>query len=359
MAIEILDAVEDARGWHGSLEKLPQGLRDIYFEPEYAALHRFHEGTRALLFAYDRAGERWLYPFLLRPIERIGEQALSETWFDIETPYGYGGPLASTEDAEFMAAAHRAFTQWCLETKVVAEFVRLHPLVRNERWVDPHMEVVYDRETVSLNLRGFDALGPDELPFDKMTRYMLRRAAGPGMSMEVYPAREYFAEFVRLYGLTMERLGADDYYYFSEEYFAGLRELTCDAGWLLAARQDGVCVAASLFLKGQRWLHYHLSASDPERRAPGATNALIYRAAQLGSREGFEVLHLGGGISQATDDSLLKFKRRMGTDAHAFYIGKRIHQPLTYASLREMWARAYPSLVGRYGGRLLCYRSVA
>ncbi|HEV7860361.1 MAG TPA: GNAT family N-acetyltransferase [Pyrinomonadaceae bacterium] len=357
MAIEILDAVVDARGWRGWLGKLPPGLRDIYFEPDYAALHRFHEGTRARLFAYEDAGQRWLYPFLLRPIERIGEHALAEKWFDIETPYGYGGPLASTQDAEFLASAQRAFTEWCLETKVVAEFVRLHPLLRNERWVDPLMEVVYDRETVSLNLKGFDALGVDELPFDKMTRYMLRRAAGPGMSIEACPAEEYFGEFVRLYRLTMERLDADDYYYFSEDYFAGLRRLICDAGWLLAVKQDGECVAAALFLKGQRWLHYHLSASDPERRVPGATNALIYRAALLGSREGFEVLHLGGGITQATDDSLLKFKRKMGTDAHAFYTGRRIHQPRVYALLREMWANAYPSLVQRYGRRLLCYRS--
>jgi hypothetical protein len=357
MAIEILDAVADALEWRGLLEKLAPELRDIYFQPEYAALHRFHEGARALLFAYERAGQRWLYPFLLRPIEGVGEHVLEETWFDIETPYGYGGPLASTPDAGFLSAAHEAFTGWCVEAKVVAEFVRLHPLLRNERWVDPLMEVVYDRETVSLKLEGFDALGLDQLPFDKMARYMLRRAEGLGISVEACLVEEYFEEFVRLYRRTMERLQADDYYYFSEEYFAGLRRLMLEAGWLLAARQDGECVAAALFLKGERLLHYHLSASDPERRLPGATNKLIYNAAMLGSREGFEVLHLGGGISQASNDSLLKFKRKMATDAHAFYIGKRIHQPRVYALLRDLWAGAYPSLVQRYGRRLLCYRS--
>jgi hypothetical protein len=357
MSIEILDAATDAENWRGLLERLAPTLRDIYFEPEYAALHRFREGTRALLFAYERAGQHWLYPLLLQPIEHVGGRALEETWFDIETPYGYGGPLASTQDAEFLASAHGAFTAWCLEMKVVAEFARLHPLLRNERWVDPHMEVVYDRETVSLNLQGFDALGIDRLPFDKMTRYMLRRAEKLGLSVEAYPAEESFDEFVRLYRRTMERLHADDYYYFNEDYFAGLRGLIADSGWLLAAKQDGEGVAAALFLKGQRWLHYHLSASDPSRRLPGATNALIYNAARMGSLDGFEALHLGGGISQATDDSLLKFKRKMGTNAHAFYIGKRIHQPRVYAELREMWGRANPSLIQRYGRRLLCYRS--
>jgi hypothetical protein len=358
MAIEILDAVGDARSWRGLLEKLAPGLRDIYFQPEYAALHRFREDTRALLFAFESAGQQWLYPFLLQPIKRIGEHELEESWFDIETPYGYGGPLTSTTDAEFLAAAHGAFTGWCLDEKVVAEFVRLHPLLRNESWVDPRMEVVYDRETVSLNLRGFDALGADELPFDKMTRYMLRRAEGLGISVEACPVEEYFDEFVRLYKLTMERLEADDYYYFSDDYFDGLRRLINDAGWLLAAQdENGELVAAALFLKGETRLHYHLSASDPSRRLPGATNKLIQQAAMLGSREGFEVLHLGGGITSAPDDSLLKFKRKMGKDAHAFYIGKRIHQPRVYESLREMWARAYPSLVQKYSGRLLCYRS--
>lgn len=357
MAIEILDALTDSRAWHGLLERVPAGLRDIYFRPEYAALHCFDEGSRALLFAYERGPELWLYPFLLQPIEPIGGVPAHGEWFDIESPYGYGGPLASTEDREFLDHAHRAFAGWCIEAKVVAEFVRLHPLLRTERWVDPQMELVYDRETVSLDLKGFDRLALAELPFDKMTRYMLRRAEGLEVSFEACPSEETFGQFVRLYEETMRRLGADDYYYFSEDYFSGLRRLVCARGCMLAARDEGECAAAALFLKGETRLHYHLSASHPERRPPGATNRLIYEAARLGSREGLDALHLGGGITTAEDDSLLKFKRRMGTSAHAFYIGRRIHSPAVYAALKEAWARAYPSLIHRYGGRLLCYRS--
>lgn len=356
--MRILDALGQAREWTTLLERLPRALQDIYFSPEYAALHRFDQGTRALLFAYERGdGALWLYPFLLQPVEPIGPERVGEGWFDIETPYGYGGPLASDSDAGFLADAHAAFAEWCAASKVVAEFARLHPLICNERWMDSRAEVVYDRETVSLNLQGFDALSLEEVPFDKMTRYMLRRASNLEIEIEDAPSQASCAEFVRLYGMTMGRLGANDYYYFSEEYFEGLRRVVQKSGWLVWARAGAERVAAALFLKGETLLHYHLSASDPERRAPGATNRLIYEAARLGAKQGLEALHLGGGITGAEDDSLLKFKRRMGTRAHPFRTARRVHQPQIYERLREAWARAYPALAEKYGRRLLCYRT--
>jgi hypothetical protein len=360
MSRKILDAVDDAAEWRRLLEALPPFMRDVYFRPEYVALHRSIEGSRALMFAYRREadGACWLYPFLLQPIKGITTQdSAPATWFDIETPYGYGGPLASTEEADFLAKAHAAFNDWCDEQNVVAEFIRLHPLLRNERWLDSQVQLVADRETVSLNLVDFNKLAPEALPFDKMARYMLRRAERAGVRVETCEPRDDFDKFVALYRETMRRLGADEYYFFDERYFRGLRELIEDSGWLLAATLDEEWVAAALFLKDTSYLHYHLSATKPEPRLPGATNLLLYTAAQLGSRDdSLTTLHLGGGTTPQPGDSLLKFKRSMATDSHSFYIGKRVHHPAMYATLCEAWASAYPTLIAQHGRKLLCYR---
>jgi len=154
----------------------------------------------------------------------------------------------------------------------------------------------------------------------------------------------------------MDRLGVDAYYHFNEDYFLGLAQLVQNSGLLLAAVQDEEWVAAAVFLKGSTWLHYHLSAADPDKRVPGATNRLLYTAAQVGSQRGLKRLHLGGGRTSMPDDSLLKFKRSMATDSHSFYIGKRIHNPDVYALLRKLWEQCYPSLRPKYSDRLLCYR---
>ena len=353
MPIEILDAVTDAEKWRCVLGSLPLPMQDVYFCPEWVRLHRFQPGARAIMFTYQEANEVWAYPFLLQPITHIGEHALDQTWFDIETAYGYGGPLASTEETGFLTEAHCAFAEWCQEQGVVAEFVRLHPLLHNERWLDPRVELVYDRGTVSLRLRE---LTSSELPYNSTARNMLRRAERARLHVQAYPVYDHFDQFVTFYLRTMDRVHADEYYYFNEEYFRGLRELIQKTGWLLVAQQDEEWIATAIFLKGPVWLHYHLSASNPDKRVPGATNQILHAAAQIGSQHGLERLHLGGGRTSKPDDSLLKFKRSMATDSHSFYIGKRIHNQDVYASLRAIWEQQYSSLVPKYGQRVLFYR---
>lgn len=356
MTQAILDAVADAGTWKELLARLPESLRDVYFGPEYAALHCFTPGSRALMFAFQDDDQVWLYPFILRPVPRIGDYLPQETWFDIESPYGYGGPLASTDAADFCAAAHRAFTAWCQEERIVAEFVRLHPLIQNQRWLDPRVELVYDRPTVSLNLANFSTLDISELPFDQTSRYMLGRARRSAICVEALPAYECMDKFSVLYRKTMERRGADVFYYFNEQYLRGLGQLIDDAGCFLAAKQGDQWVGAAVFLFGADSVHYHLSASDATKRLPGATNLILYEAARLGSDRGLSTMHLGGGVTAAPDDSLLRFKKSMGTNLHSFYVGKRIHNRKRYARLRNAWEKAYPSLVAQSGHKVLCYR---
>ena len=51
---------------------------------------------------------------------------VSSTYRDIESVYGFTGPVASTADGDFLAAAWQAFGTWCSTQHVVAEFVRAH-----------------------------------------------------------------------------------------------------------------------------------------------------------------------------------------------------------------------------------------
>jgi hypothetical protein len=353
MLVQVLDTVSDTQAWRGALAVLPASVQDVYFQPEYVSLGVCAPEQRALLFVY-RQGERiWVYPFVISAIVHVAGDHLDEPWFDVETPYGYGGPLSNTDDASFLASANQSFAAWCRQNRVVAEFVRLHPLIGNQRWLSPQVELVFDRETVSIDLTR---VKDDKPPFSKDACYMLRRAERAGMSVTAQSPTAAFEYFVRLYCQTMERLGADRDYYFSGDYFAKLANLADMLGWLLTVEGTDGWLAGAIFLRGPCCLHYHLSASDLDKAPPGITNMLISTAARLGHHAGLRRLHLGGGRTSARDDSLLKFKLSMATDRHSFYIGKRIHQPGIYASLKERWSRSRPELTEKYGSRLLCYR---
>ena len=349
MESEILCGSSDRQHWDEVVERLPPPARDIYFSSAYVGLHSVEGNTRAFLFVYRRGDRMWLYPFLLQPI------TTTDGWtglFDIDAPYGYGGPVSTTDDVGFLADAHRAFSDWCDDREVVAEFVRLHPLLQNQRWLDPRTTTLADRLTVSLDL---SCLKAGDLPYSAATCYMLRRADRLGCTVGVRSVKDGFEPFVKLYLAAMERLGAEDYYLFNQTYFLGLQDLAQNTGWLVVAETAGEWVAAALFLRGPRWLHYHLAATHPDHRLPGMANLLIHSAAQLGADHGLELLHLGGGRSTAPEDSLLKFKATMATCNHTFHIGKRIYRPALHQELCSEWRSRHPDLVPLYGNRVLCY----
>ena len=345
------DIPDDVGQWNETLSRFELDAQDIYFRPEYVSLHA--QAGEGRLYIYEEAGDFWIYPMLVRPIDRIGRKLLKENWFDIESPYGYGGPTSTTLDPGFLERAHEDFDRWCGNEGLVAEFVRFHPVIGNECCASPKMERVYDRDTFSIDLQSME---PGEMSFSPRPRNKIRRARKLGVRISECQGEEAFERFRGLYMATMDRKDADTLYYFGDRYFSGLKELVKERGYLLSACQDEEWVAAGIFLRGERLLHYHLSASTRDIYVPGATNLMIYEAAKLGRKAGLISMHLGGGLTGRPDDSLASFKKSMSSDKLGFHIGKRVHNRGIYDDLREIWNREFPHLIGVYGGHALFYR---
>lgn len=353
MSVRLLDAVSDASAWQNLLRDL-EPARDIYFTPEWVALHALSPDTEGKLFSFEASGHLWAYPFLLLTLRRIGRRDLTIPIHDIESAYGYAGPVSSTSDPIFLSKAWASFFEWTRGYGVVAEFVRLHPLICNECFLDPAMNCTIDRETVSIDL---ERIREGASPYGSEALYMVRRAERAGVQVVIVSPDAGMPAFKHLYRRTMDRLSATPYYYFSDAYFARLEALVTRSGWLLAAMQDGQWIGAAIFLRGACWMHYHLSAADPDKRVPGVMNLLLHRAAVLGAQEGLLRFHLGGGTTKMPRDSLLRFKKSMATEVHGFRIASRVHNIAAYDRLRKIWCEEFPSLAEIYGERVLCYHT--
>ena len=105
---------------------------DIYFRPEYAVLSSLIDGGTSEEFSFDSQYGTVSYQFIKR---EIPQKHNGETYFDIITPYGYGGPLVVPSSPDKREALVRsfceAFDKYCLENNIVSEFVRYHPLYNN------------------------------------------------------------------------------------------------------------------------------------------------------------------------------------------------------------------------------------
>jgi hypothetical protein len=151
----------------------------------------------------------------------------------------------------------------------------------------------------------------------------------------------------------MKEMGSADFYLFDDTYFERLQALVQKSGWLIAAEVNGQWAAISVFLRHGRFIHYHLSAQDRALKATGASGIILEAAASLGAASGLSHLHLGGGRTNASDDSLLKFKRSMSTRTDSFFFGKKIHLEETYRGIQSLWKSNFPEISSE---KLLFYR---
>jgi hypothetical protein len=335
----VYDAVQDRASWRKTLAKLPAHARDIYADPDYISLFSFEPGTRGTCVVFERGKHLWLHAFLLQPI--------GADRFDIETAYGYGGPSSNTQDSAFLTAAQAAYTEWLTTHGVIAEFLRLHPLIENRAFVNGTIE--RDRTTCSIDLTK-------PVQFNSKVQNMLNRARKAGVDVQRVSAVDHVDTFHAMYDANMAALDADSFYRFDRDFFANLAPLLDRQGVLLAAVLEGRWVAASMFLHAKPYLHYYLSAMDLDARVPGTVNLLLNEAALIGQTLGCERFHLGGGRTATEKDSLLLFKKSVCTDEHDFHISKRVVDPEGYAAICDAWRHAHPEMAERYGHRILCYR---
>ena len=319
--------------WSAAVERLDES--DVYHLPAYHRVAEANGDGEALAFIAESGEKLLLHPFLRRPIERVGDEPVDGGWVDLESVYGYCGPVATTSDPTFLAAAWEAFADWCGAAGVVAEFIRFNPLLRNERLASAGTAIVRDRETVAVRLDvSADALWGG---YPSVQRNMVRKARMAGLSA-ARTGEEAVDGFADLYHETMRRVGADAWYAFGDAYFAELARLPQLVSFEVR-EPDGRVAAAALFLRHRTRIHYHLAAT--RRDSPGgAANLLLHEAAEWGRGEGASVLHLGGGRTPAPDDALLRFKAALSRLRLPFYTGRRVHNREMYDDLCSRWLRS-------------------
>ena len=82
-----------------------------------------------------------------------------------------------------------------------------------------------------------------------------------------------------IYNSTMEKDDAEEYYYFSSEFYKSvLKDLPQNAQVFWAEKDDQV-IAASIMLTANGRMNYHLSGSLREFSSLAPTNLLLYEAA--------------------------------------------------------------------------------
>ena len=323
--------LERPQDWDEALGRLPD--HDIFHTWGWHAAFEGIDERRSFAYIWrDRRGILF-HPFHLRPIEGGGT--------DIETVYGYSGPLSSNDDPQFLKDAWSPYTRWCADQGVVSEFFRFNPLLGNQVWAPPGMSVTLDRQTVVVDL----SQGPEALwsGYEQTQRSRVRKAERGGLVVEDRPLAVDPTALGAFYRAAMAEIGAAKSYFFPDEHFVRLGELFGENAREFRVTQGSSLMATALFLRESGRLHYHLAATPRATRAACPTNLLLHRAALWGMEHDCRILHLGGGRTAAPSDDLLAFKRQFSRSRTEFIFGTRILDTDRYRALCQAW-------LGRHGG---------
>lgn len=334
MELELL-TLEKEKRWLEILELFPAA--DVYYLPAYLRAWKINGDGEPLAVYYEDADGRVFYPFMVREIASLSwlkKRSDFAGYADIITPYGYGGPLIASPPGrrkKLLANFRRFFDSFCREKKFICEFVRFHPLLENHRDWPPDFPVEFNRYTVVVDLReGEEGVWRE---MSSACRNRIRKARQKGLEVRVSPGGEEMEQFLRLYYLTMEKVGASSYYFFPEEHFSALAKLAENL-LLLQIQKDGETIAAGLFFVFGPFMAYHLGGSEPSFLKYAPNNLLLFAAALAGIERGASFLHLGGGFTEKGEDSLFRFKKSFAPRGlREFWVGKKIHLPEAYYRL--------------------------
>ena len=312
-------------------------VSDIYFDPAYGKLCEKTEGGEIVFWKYSGPEGEIVHQFIIREIS----VEYAENWFDIITPYGYGGPLIQTlgegyEKKQLVDAFQKAFEQYCCEHNIVSEFVRFHPLLNNADDFQGVYEVSFNRHTLGTNLKDYS--DPIAIEFSKGCRKIIRQALNKGIYWRITKSPRSLEIFKKIYYSTMDRNCADEYYYFDDSYFEECLQILKNNILLVEAIYCEKTIAAGLYFVFDKTIHAHLSGTLTEYLALSPAYILKYCTVLWGKENGYELIHYGGGKSADTQDSLFKFKEKFAqTTKFDFYIGKKIWNVEKYYELCSLF----------------------
>jgi CelD/BcsL family acetyltransferase involved in cellulose biosynthesis len=307
---------------------------DFYHLPEYVALAAGHEeGQPAAFYAYE-GDAAFLVPLLIQDVPAY--LGAPPGWKDAKSPYGYPTPLlVAADDPITLQRFFEVFRRAAAEQCIVTAFLRLHPLlplpIHGSATCD---ELVRHGETVCIDLTL-----PEETIWKDMRenhRRDIRKLNKIGFRVEI-DRWEYFQAFIDIYVQSMERCCADEFYFFDDEYFTGLRQALAERLHLCTVLSaTGDVAAAGLFTAVHGIVQYHLGGTTNECLRLSPTKLMFDALFRWAKDAGNTVFHLGGGVG-CSDDSLFRFKAGFSEWTTDFYTYRMVLDQEKYIELNRMW----------------------
>ncbi|KAI4443527.1 GNAT family N-acetyltransferase [Schaedlerella arabinosiphila] len=289
-------------------------------------------GTPVLLL-YEEGEERAINVVFKRDVafdEKISEAVEKNRYFDLITPYGYGGFWGCISDWNML---NQEYTKYCVDNHYVCEFVRF------ELFTDYYKH--YDGE---VETRTHNVVRSLEIPLDEMwmdfkqkVRKNVKKANNYNLNCIIENTDEHLEDFLRIYYGTMDRTNAEDEYYFSRSFFEDLNGMKENIAYFHVV-YEGKIISSELVIYGGENAYSYLGGTDKDYFDVRPNDFLKYEIIKWAKDKGLRNFVLGGGYG--ADDGIYQYKLCLAPHGEKnFYIGRKIFDRKTYDKLVSFRSR--------------------
>ncbi len=282
------------------------------------------EGVPTLLYV-ELPNINLAIPLLIRKID--------ENWNDATSVYGYPGIIFNKPPSEYeFNCFFEELNNWAKVNNIVSIFSRLNSCI--EVNIDEQVPSIENKgETVVIDLRI--SLDEQRSKYRKNYRNLINKLNKEGYTCTWSNTDKDKIDFIEIYNETMKSLGAQEYYFFSQNYYDELFTAEDFDVKIYNCHLDGVKVCSGLFVYCDDIVQYHLSGTVSEYKKIAPTRLMIDTVRKDATKLGYKVFHLGGGTT-GTRDSLFDFKFGFSKSAINFKVLKLITNREKYAELSNI-----------------------
>lgn len=287
----------------------------VHYLKEYVEAFKNQGDGEPFLFYSETNDLKAIYVVFKRKIE-------DSEYFDLRTPYGYGGWLF--EGTGNKEEVYKEYINWCKDNNIVSEFVRFSLFEEHDSYYGKVIERI---DNVVRNLE--DSFENIENDFERRVRKDLKKTD----KLEIIFDRDgkYLDDYLRIYNATMKRNNAEDEYYFSKDFYLKLNEMKENVMYFHVAL-DSKIISTELVIYDNNNMYSYLGGTDNEYFAYHPNHFIKYHIIKWGVENHLKNFVLGGGYG--TNDGIFLFKKGFAPNGiYKFYTGQMIFNEDIYNKL--------------------------
>lgn len=305
---------------------------DVFYLSDYskAFMQENPKNGNPILLLYEEGDDRAINVVFRRDValdEKLAGKIEEGQYFDLITPYGYGGFYGNVSDWDKL---NQAYTEYCMENHYVCEFVRF------ELFTDYHAHYDGEVETRTHNVVRTLSKPLEEMwmDFKQKVRKNVKKANSFKLGCIIENTGEYLEDFLRIYYSTMSRSDAENEYYFSKRFYEDLTEMKDNVMYFHVV-YEGKIISTELVIYGAENCYSYLGGTDRDYFDVRPNDYLKYEIIKWAKEKGLKNFVLGGGYG--ADDGIFQYKLSLAPHGVCnFYIGKKIFDEGAYRELLEI-----------------------